>query len=51
MSNVRLRNGYVEGDVWDKGEAGSPYLPDDYGGEYVTMNFPLSCARKFTSAK
>ena len=46
MSNVRLRDGFVEGDVWDSGESGSPYLPDDYRGEYLLMNFPVSCVRK-----
>jgi len=38
--------GYVVGEAWDESEVGSPYLPDDYRGEPVTMNFPTTCIRK-----
>lgn len=37
---------YIVGEVWDDGDVGSPYLPDDYRGEPVTMNFPVSCMTK-----
>lgn len=37
---------YVVGEAWDESDVGSPYLPDDYRGEPVTMNFPATCIRK-----
>ncbi len=46
LSNVEYRDGYVVGDAWDTGMVGSPYYPDDYQGESITMNFPESCIRK-----
>lgn len=33
---------YIQGEAWDDGEVGSPYLPEDYMGEAVLMNFPAS---------
>ncbi len=49
MRVERLSNGYIEGLVWDGSERGSPYLPDDYYGEYNYMNFPISCVREASS--
>lgn len=40
-----VANGRVVGDVWDTSGSGSPLLPDDYRGEYLTMNFPLGSVR------
>lgn len=37
---------YVVGNAWDDSDVGSAYLPDDYSGEPVTPNFPVSCIRK-----
>lgn len=38
---------FVVGEAWDDSDAGSPYMPDDYTGQPVTMNFPLTCVRKW----
>jgi len=46
MTNVRLCDGYVTGDVWDSRMVGFLHIPDDYRGENVPMNFPVSCVRK-----
>ena len=50
LSNAYLvagENGdYVVGEAWDDSGVGSPYMPDDYRGEPVPMNFPLSCVLK-----
>lgn len=46
LSNAEWHGDYVVGDTWDNGDAGSPYMPDDYRGEWATMNFPLSCVDK-----
>jgi len=46
MTNCQIKDGVVQGDVWDRTMAGSPYYPDDYSGEYVTMWFKESCIRK-----
>lgn len=46
MSNCEIANGYVIGEVWDDGDVGSPYLPNDYMGQPIMMNFPISCIRK-----
>lgn len=46
LSNTKIKNGYVIGEAWDDSECGSPYLPNDYMGQLVTMNFPVSCIRK-----
>lgn len=37
---------YVVGWVWDKSDVGHPNMPDDYTGQPMTMNFPVSCIRK-----
>lgn len=37
---------YVVGEVWDDSDVGSPYLPDDYRGQPVVMNFLSTCVRK-----
>ena len=37
---------YVVGEAWDDGDVGSPYLPDDYRGQPVLMNFLATCVRK-----
>lgn len=39
---------YVVGIAWDNSDAGDPYMPEDYMGQEVTMNFPASCIRKTT---
>lgn len=49
LSDVRLRDGFIEGETWDDTGIGHPYYPDDWRGESCTMNFPLSCLRKLTS--
>ena len=46
LINVEIKNGYVIGEAWDNSGIGSPYLPDDYAGQFVTMNFPTTCIRK-----
>lgn len=46
LTRAVIKDGYVIGDVWDDEQAGSPYYPDDYSGEYTTMNFPITCIRK-----
>ena len=46
LSDCYIKDGYIIGETWDDGEVGSPYFPDDYRGQPVTMNFPVSCIRK-----
>lgn len=51
LSNCRIIRGadgcdYVIGDAWSDDNVGSLYLPDDYGGELIMMNFPVTCIRK-----
>jgi hypothetical protein len=46
LSNAEWNPDSVAGDTWDDYYAGSPYMPDDYRGEMVPMNFPLSCVQK-----
>ena len=46
LSDCEIKDGFVTGTTWDKTEVGSPYLPDDYMGENMVMNFPVSCIRK-----
>jgi len=51
LSNCELVRGddgrhYVIGDARDDSAVGSPYMPGDYNGQPVTMNFPVSCVRK-----
>lgn len=38
---------YIVGDYWSTHDVGSSYLPDDYRGENETMNFPITCVRKW----
>ena len=47
LRNAVVQDGYVVGEVLDTSTVGSSYLPDDYRGEYVLMNFPVSCVRKW----
>lgn len=51
LENAKIKNHYVIGEVWDDSECGSPYLPMDYMGQYITMNFPISCIRKHAKRK
>lgn len=46
LSDAVIEDGHVTGETWDLGGAGDPYLPDDYSGEAITMNFPATCIRK-----
>lgn len=46
LSNAKIKDGFVEGEAWDNTKVGSTYMPDDYRGEWCTMNFPVSCIRK-----
>ena len=46
LDNAEIENGYVVGEAWDDSDVGSAYLPDDYQGEAVCMNFPAACIRK-----
>ena len=48
LENARIEGNLVMGEAWDTGEIGSPYLPDDYMGEYVPMHFPKTCIRKWS---
>lgn len=43
LSDVRIEDGRVVGVAWDESDRGSGLLPDDYTGEPLTMNFPVSC--------
>ena len=40
------KNGVVTGETLDTSECGSSYLPIDYPGEWVVMNFPTTCIVK-----
>ena len=46
LSDAKIEGKYVIGEAWDATGVGSPLLPDDYRGEFVTMNFPITCIRK-----
>lgn len=46
LSRVEWSADSVQGETWDSSQVGSPYLPDDYSGERVWMNFPLSSVLK-----
>ena len=46
LDNARIEDGFVVGEAWDHSDMGSPYLPDDYTGQRVTLHFPKSCIRK-----
>ena len=46
LTRAKIKDGVVEGLVWDTTDCGSSYLPDDYMGEWQLMNFPISCIRK-----
>lgn len=44
--NGEIVRKHVVGEAWDDDDVGSPYLPGDYQGQPVTMNFPITCIRK-----
>lgn len=46
LEQVNIVDGTVIGDYWDTSDVGSAYMPADYLGELVTLNFPVSCIRK-----
>jgi hypothetical protein len=46
LQNCSVENGFVMGDAWDDSQVRASTMPDDYRGEPVLMNFPLSCIRK-----
>jgi len=46
LNSAIIKDGYVIGETWDYDAVGNPHLPIDYSGEYVTMNFPVTCIRK-----
>ena len=46
LSNAEIVDGYVVGEIWDDSDVGSPYLPEDYRGEAIAVNFLVSCVRK-----
>jgi hypothetical protein len=45
LEHARIEGDYVIGDAWERGSSWN--MPDDYTGEYTTMNFPKSCIRKW----
>jgi len=54
LSNAKFVTGkdgrqYIVGEAWNDSDVGSPYLPDDYRGERVMMNFLATCIRKVES--
>ena len=51
LVSAEIKNGYVTGETFDDSECGSPYLPDDYMGQWETMTFPVSCIRKTEGEK
>lgn len=46
LLDAEIKNNNVVGNVFDTTDIGSSYLPDDYNGELITMNFPITCIRK-----
>lgn len=46
VNDAEWNGDFVEGFVFDDSDRGNPYLPDDYWGENIWMNFPLSCVVK-----
>ena len=50
LENVHLSDGFVVGKVWEEVGYYQWNMPEDYHGEYVTMNFPLSCVRMWSRA-
>ena len=46
LDNAHIEGDYVIGTAWDASGVGSPFMPPDYSGEPVTMNFPITCIRK-----
>lgn len=50
LSEVEWHPDHVEGSAWDESDCGSPYLPDDYRGGRVWLNFPLSSVVKVRPA-
>jgi len=51
LSNCEIKNGCIVGDVWNDSGRNSNLLPEDYRGEYMTMNFPISCIKKMMGGK
>lgn len=50
LTDCEIKDGFVEGFAWDDSGASSPYMPDDYLGERIVMNFPVTCIRKVVDA-
>jgi hypothetical protein len=48
LINPEIKDGYIIGDTWDDSNVNGYNMPDDYRGEFVTMNFPISSIRKIT---
>lgn len=46
LAKAEWHGDFVEGELWDDTDVGSPYFPDDYRGEPVWMNFPIGCVDK-----
>ena len=44
LKDAKIECGFVEGLVWS--ESSRWNMPDDFRGEYIAMNFPISCIRK-----
>ena len=40
LMDAHYEGDWVVGEAWDDGGVGSPFMPDDYRGEPVTMNYP-----------
>ena len=45
MEIKEVKNGTVEGLVWQEEGYYQYNMPEDYHGEYEYMNFPISCIR------
>jgi len=47
MQNLTVLPGrkIVAGLVWNE-EWCNPFMPEDYYGEYIPMNFPITCIKK-----
>ncbi|MFX0135464.1 MAG: hypothetical protein ACFFDN_17605 [Candidatus Hodarchaeota archaeon] len=46
LSNCKINEKFIEGETWDNSQIGSSLLPDNYMGEKIVMNFPISCIKK-----
>jgi len=44
LDNAKIKDDTVYGEVWDYTQ--SMYMPSDYLGEKIVMNFPVTCIRK-----